>query len=83
MGPAVVAERKRNAKVHLEFMAKIYLSQLERGGRFLHERPMAASSWDEDCIKRLMARPEVQCGVGHTRRFGMAVLAPTRTGAAS
>eukprot|EP00969_Alexandrium_andersonii_P129287 5713077-Alexandrium_andersonii.AAC.1 len=27
MGPAVVAERKREAKAHLEFTAKIYLSR--------------------------------------------------------
>eukprot|EP00969_Alexandrium_andersonii_P085326 3762499-Alexandrium_andersonii.AAC.1 len=64
MDPAAVAERQRKAKVHLEFMVEIYRSQLERGARFLHERPMAAGSWDEDCVKRLMARPEVQCGVG-------------------
>eukprot|EP00969_Alexandrium_andersonii_P117150 5180573-Alexandrium_andersonii.AAC.1 len=42
---------------------------------------MAASSWDEDCIKHLMARPEVQCAVGHMCWFGMTVLVPTRAGA--
>eukprot|EP00969_Alexandrium_andersonii_P315295 13929658-Alexandrium_andersonii.AAC.1 len=73
MDPAVVAERKQKAKVHLEFMAKVYRSQLERGARFLHEHPMTAGSWGEDCAKRLMAQPEVQCGVGHMCRFGMAV----------
>eukprot|EP00969_Alexandrium_andersonii_P264311 11681796-Alexandrium_andersonii.AAC.1 len=62
MGPAVVAERKRKAKVHLEFVVGIYLSQLERGTQFLHEHPMPASSWGEDCAQNLMARPEVQCG---------------------
>eukprot|EP00969_Alexandrium_andersonii_P255172 11279550-Alexandrium_andersonii.AAC.1 len=65
MDPAVVAERKRKAKVHLEFMAEIYRSQLERGAHFLHEHPMTTGSWDEGCAKHLMARPEVQCGVGH------------------
>eukprot|EP00969_Alexandrium_andersonii_P004930 213872-Alexandrium_andersonii.AAC.1 len=34
---------------------------------------MTAGSWDEDCAKRLMARPKVQCGVGHMCRFGLAV----------
>eukprot|EP00969_Alexandrium_andersonii_P061165 2696144-Alexandrium_andersonii.AAC.1 len=46
-------------------MVEIYRSQLERGARFLHEHPTTAGSWDEDCVKHLMARPEVQCGVGH------------------
>eukprot|EP00969_Alexandrium_andersonii_P167880 7422241-Alexandrium_andersonii.AAC.1 len=61
-------------------MVKIYLSQLERGAHFLRERPMAASSWAEDCVKHLMARPEVQCGVGHMCRFGVAVPAPACAG---
>eukprot|EP00969_Alexandrium_andersonii_P096394 4256176-Alexandrium_andersonii.AAC.1 len=62
MDPAVVAERKRKARVRLELMARICLSQLERGARFLHGPPMAASSWNEECVANLMARPEVQCG---------------------
>eukprot|EP00969_Alexandrium_andersonii_P198939 8785332-Alexandrium_andersonii.AAC.1 len=71
MDPAVVAERKRKAKVHLEPMVKIYTSQLDTGAHFLHEHPMAASFWDEECVKGLVARPEVQCGVKHMCRFGM------------
>eukprot|EP00969_Alexandrium_andersonii_P045320 1989964-Alexandrium_andersonii.AAC.1 len=66
MDPAVVAERKRKAEVHLEFMVKIYLAaQFDRAARFLHEHPMAANSWDEEWVKGLVARPEVQRGVGH------------------
>eukprot|EP00969_Alexandrium_andersonii_P231886 10240146-Alexandrium_andersonii.AAC.1 len=53
VGPATVTERKRKAKVHLQFVAEIYRSQLERGAHFLHEHPMTAGSWDEDCVKRL------------------------------
>eukprot|EP00969_Alexandrium_andersonii_P256189 11325667-Alexandrium_andersonii.AAC.1 len=62
MGPVKVAERKRKAKVHLEVMAKSYHSQLERGAHFLHEHPQAARSWGEDCVNRLMERPDVQWG---------------------
>eukprot|EP00969_Alexandrium_andersonii_P015058 658105-Alexandrium_andersonii.AAC.1 len=58
MGPIEVAERKREAKVHLESAAKIYLSQLERGARFLRERPLTATSWGEDCVQLLVGRPE-------------------------
>eukprot|EP00969_Alexandrium_andersonii_P140952 6234091-Alexandrium_andersonii.AAC.1 len=62
MGPAAVAERKRKAEVHLELVAKVYLSQFERGARFLREHPLTASSEDEDCAKHLVERQEVQQG---------------------
>eukprot|EP00969_Alexandrium_andersonii_P339073 14987581-Alexandrium_andersonii.AAC.1 len=65
MDPTEVAERMRKARIHLEVVVNIYISQLERGARFLHEHPVSATSWDEECIKGLMARPEVQCGIGH------------------
>eukprot|EP00969_Alexandrium_andersonii_P338873 14977088-Alexandrium_andersonii.AAC.1 len=65
MGPTVAAERKRKAREHLEFVTEIYLSQLERGARFLREHPVTAGSWGEERMRNLMARPEVQCGVGH------------------
>eukprot|EP00969_Alexandrium_andersonii_P176145 7788451-Alexandrium_andersonii.AAC.1 len=61
-------------------MVKIYLSQRGRGARFLRERPVTASSWDEDCAKRLMARPDVQRGVWHMRRFGVVVPMPACAG---
>eukprot|EP00969_Alexandrium_andersonii_P144103 6372536-Alexandrium_andersonii.AAC.1 len=71
MDPAAVAERRRKAKVHLQFVADIYRAQLERGAHFLHEHhPMTAGSWDEDCVQRLVEHPEVQSGVGHVCRFG-------------
>eukprot|EP00969_Alexandrium_andersonii_P239616 10577439-Alexandrium_andersonii.AAC.1 len=38
---------------------------------FLHEHPVTADSWDEECVKGLTARPEVQCGIGHVCRFGV------------
>eukprot|EP00969_Alexandrium_andersonii_P211904 9358815-Alexandrium_andersonii.AAC.1 len=44
---------------------------------------MAASSWGEDCVRNLMARPEVQRGVGHACRFGMTVPATAGAGVGS
>eukprot|EP00969_Alexandrium_andersonii_P001128 51005-Alexandrium_andersonii.AAC.1 len=37
------------------------------GCALLAEHPLTASSWEEDCAKLLMDRPEVQRGVGHMR----------------
>eukprot|EP00969_Alexandrium_andersonii_P173050 7649170-Alexandrium_andersonii.AAC.1 len=62
MDPADVAERKRTAKARLQFVADIYRAQLERGAHFLHEHPMTAGSWGEDCAQRLLEHPEVQSG---------------------
>eukprot|EP00969_Alexandrium_andersonii_P058303 2567817-Alexandrium_andersonii.AAC.1 len=80
MDPAAVAERRRKAKVHLKFVTDIYRAQLERGTHFLHEHPVTTGSWDEDCVQRLMEHPEVQSGVGHACRFGMAAPKPASAG---
>eukprot|EP00969_Alexandrium_andersonii_P097609 4310296-Alexandrium_andersonii.AAC.1 len=81
MDPDEVAERMRKARAHLEFVVKLYLSQLDRGAHFFHEHPMGAASWGEECIKDLVSRPGVGSGVGHVCRFG--TTAPVATGAGS
>eukprot|EP00969_Alexandrium_andersonii_P194284 8581711-Alexandrium_andersonii.AAC.1 len=80
MDPTEVAERTRKARLHLEFVVKLYVSQLERGARFLHEHPTSAASWNEESIKDLMARPGVECGIGHMCRFGVTAPAVASAG---
>eukprot|EP00969_Alexandrium_andersonii_P143691 6353614-Alexandrium_andersonii.AAC.1 len=41
---------------------------------------MTAGSWDEDCAQCLMEQPEVQSGIGHVCRFGMAAPKPASAG---
>eukprot|EP00969_Alexandrium_andersonii_P093615 4135253-Alexandrium_andersonii.AAC.1 len=41
---------------------------------------MIASSWGEECVRGLMARPEVQRRVGHVCRFGTTAPAPACAG---
>eukprot|EP00969_Alexandrium_andersonii_P123409 5453942-Alexandrium_andersonii.AAC.1 len=41
---------------------------------------MSANSWNEECIKDLMARPEMKCGIGHMCRFGVAAPAAASAG---
>eukprot|EP00969_Alexandrium_andersonii_P231562 10225917-Alexandrium_andersonii.AAC.1 len=55
-----VARRARTARTHLEFTTKLRQSQLERGARFLHERPASAASWLEPCMTELLNRPELE-----------------------
>eukprot|EP00969_Alexandrium_andersonii_P264037 11670264-Alexandrium_andersonii.AAC.1 len=54
-------------------MVKLFHSQLERGARFLHERPASATSWQDPCMARLLNEPRVESGVGHVCRFEMRV----------
>merc|ERR1711884_92933 len=53
MDPERVAERKRLARIHLEFCAKLYKIQHDAGRYFLHEHPHSAASWHEEVIKQL------------------------------
>eukprot|EP00969_Alexandrium_andersonii_P284877 12593496-Alexandrium_andersonii.AAC.1 len=41
---------------------------------------MAAGSWNEECVQRLLEQPEAQSGVGHICRFGMVVPRPASVG---
>eukprot|EP00969_Alexandrium_andersonii_P344995 15249879-Alexandrium_andersonii.AAC.3 len=80
MDPAEVADRMRCARTHLEFVVTLYISQLEKGVHFLHEHPVSANSWNEQCTKDLMARPEVERVIGHMCRFGMTAPAASSAG---
>ena len=72
MDPDVVAERKKAARVHLEFCAKLYKLQHRAGRHFLHEHPRSASSWHEETITDLcqfegvLTVTAVQCRYGLT-----------------
>ena len=48
-------EHKRNAAMnHLNFVCDLYREQVNRGGWFLHEHPVAASSWRSACVLGVM-----------------------------
>ena len=53
----------KEACEHMEFVAQLYHDQISEGRYFVHEHPQFASSWDLECIKRLLRLP----GVGKTR----------------
>eukprot|EP00969_Alexandrium_andersonii_P291244 12874475-Alexandrium_andersonii.AAC.1 len=80
MGPAAVAEREREARARLEFVAKLYRSRLERRVHFRREHLATASSWSEQRVKDLLNEPEVSRGAGHMCRFGMRVSGPGLSG---
>ena len=53
--PAVVAEEMVKARVHLDFVMRLYREQLEEGRLFIHEHPLHAASWMEECVQELLA----------------------------
>ena len=38
----------------MEFVCELYADQIKAGRLFLHEHPAQASSWDEQCIERIL-----------------------------
>ena len=62
--PEVVRPRLQCGKKHLEFCAKLYEIQWMEGRYLLHEHPQAATSWNEECRKKLLRRTGVQRVVG-------------------
>jgi len=48
------------ATVHLDFVIELYEDQMKRGGYFLHEHPLGATSWQHDRVRRLLQRDDVQ-----------------------
>ena len=68
------AERQRRrteARVHLDFAAEIYQTQLRAGRHFLHEHPETATSWKEESIAKLLQDGRVDAVVSHQCQFNM------------
>eukprot|EP00969_Alexandrium_andersonii_P194847 8606996-Alexandrium_andersonii.AAC.1 len=55
-----VRGRLEKARVHVEFVAKLYQSQVARGARFLPEHPATAASWDLPDMQRLLSDPRAE-----------------------
>jgi hypothetical protein len=68
--------RQVEAKVLLDFAIEVYRAQLARGAHFLHEHPLAATSWEEPAVKELRAHPQVQEAVAHQCCFGLVARDP-------
>ena len=72
---------------HMQFVADLYEYQASEGRYFLHEHPWAATSWNLQCMQKVLGMPGVveirvdQCAYGQMSRdergVGLA-LKPTR-----
>ena len=82
MDPEKVAERKRIARIHLEFCAKLYKLQHAAGRYFLHEHPDSASSWHEDTFMNLCQLDGVLTVRADQCRYGLTTHSPDGKGPA-
>ena len=62
----IAYDRKR-----LEFCARLYDLQWKEGRDFLHEHPESATSWQEECIVKLLKRQGVTRLVGDQCMYGL------------
>ena len=82
MDPEVVEERRRMARVHLEFCAKLYKIQQESGRYFLHEHPRSAASWQEETMKKMCQSEGVLTVDADQCMFGLTTEGPDGAGRA-
>ncbi len=74
--PEAVRRELTRARLHLDFVISLYRDQLDAVRLFLHEHPQAATSWEEEAVKELLAHPDVsrvtadQCQYGAEVQFG-------------
>ena len=58
------------ARVHMEFVCKLYRLQAEAGRYFLHEHPATATSWELDCIQSVLHMDGVDVVHGDQCQYG-------------
>ena len=55
MSPEDVQRKKLEGLVHLRFVSQLYKDQIKASRYFLHEHPLSAMSWSEDCMREIIA----------------------------
>ena len=68
--PELVRKEFARAMVRLKFVCKLYAIQVAAGRYFLHDHPVAASSWKEQCVQEILRLPGVQRVNGDQCQFG-------------
>ncbi len=69
--PEIVRRELVIAEMHLRFCCELYEMQVKRGDYFVHEHPASATSWQCDCMRRLMAVPGVRATVADQCQYGL------------
>ncbi len=67
-------ERMDRARVHLDFMCRIYKIQAKAKRYYIHEHPAGASSWKEESIISTMRETKAYHAIAHMCRYGMTTM---------
>ena len=70
--PYVVEMEKRRAVMHLQFCVELYREQLRNGRYFVHEHPAHATSWQEECMQKLLGEHGVETATCDQCMYGCA-----------
>ena len=73
------AQRRRNAREHLEFCVKLFQMQKRSGRYFLHEHWQFATPWREDIMTKLGAQAGVMFTSADQCAYGLATQGPHGT----
>ena len=65
------SQRMSEARVHMNFVCKLYMMQHKAGRYFIHEQPQAARSWEEECVQRTMRETNSQRLLIHQCMYGL------------
>ena len=71
--PQELERTRLQAIVHIEFMASLYLEQIEGGRYFLHEHPAFATSWALPCMEELAKVHGVEMAYADQCQYGQAI----------
>ncbi len=75
-------QRLEAARVHLEFMCKVYKIQAANKRYYVHEHPATAASWQEKCVIETQRSTKGVMVMADMCRFGMVTQGPGGTGLA-
>ena len=62
---------QEKARIHLDFVAKLYSIQVTNNRYFVHEHPTSATSWYVDSIKQIGEAPTVLKAHAHLCAYGL------------
>ena len=71
--PTLMRLKREEATLHLNFMAELYMEQVEGDRYFLHEHPRNATSWAVSSIQRIADLPNVDVAHGDQCQYGAEV----------
>ena len=82
--PEKIKRAWNQAMIHMRFACEIYQMQVDAGRYFLHEHPAHATSWQQECVQKIMRQHGVQtvtsdqCQYGQKDMNGHPIRKPTR-----